>query len=125
MIVDQYPFSTADGKVIPLDIIRPSRCLRIPFTGVASPPVDIGVATPILVLRASADCFIGFGVAAAIPSSTPSLNIVYLMASEALVVSPKSPSISVIGDSAAGNLTIQVVEQWAGLGHEGKNIANS
>lgn len=122
MIKDLYPFSTSDGKAIPLDILRPSGVLRASFVSASgSALLDLGVATPILILRTSEDCFVRFGSIAVRPIvdagvSTSEQIVVY--ANEIIIVSPKSSQFSVIGDVNPGVLTIQLIEQWAGIGHE-------
>lgn len=125
MIRDLYPFSTSDGKIIPLDIVRPVGTLRIAFSnGVASAPSELGAAIPIVLLKASADCFVSLGGIAVIPGASLIPNLMHLFAGDVEVVAPRLGTITVIGDGGAGNLTATVVEQWAGLGHENKSIAN-
>lgn len=124
MINQLYPFSTKDGGVIPLEIIRPSGVMRKSFiTGAASASDSLVALVPIIMLEATQDCFVRFGaIAAVVPvSGTPSTIItdqIYVPAGRTVVCSPKSPNFTVIADTVAGVLTIQLIEQWAGLGHE-------
>lgn len=123
MINQLYPFSTKEGAVIPLDIIRPSGIMRKNFiTASASVSDSLVALTPVIILEATADCFVRFNAAATVPvSGSPSTIIsdqIFVQAGRAVVCSPKSPNFTVIGDTAAGVLTIQLIEQWAGLGHE-------
>lgn len=125
MLRDLYPFSTSDGKVIPLDIIRPVGTLRLAFTsGVASATATLDSLYPIVVLKASADCFVSLGGIAVVPNETLVPNLTHLFAGDTEVIAARLDSITVIGDGTSGNLTVTVIEQWAGLGHENKNIAN-
>jgi hypothetical protein len=120
MIRILYPFSTSDGTSIPLDILRPLGTIRFVFSdGIATAQKDLGVAVPILVLRTTEDCFIAFGASAVIPTDASVIaNQLFLPADETIIVAPHSPSISVIGDGFAGVLTVQLIDQWGGTGHE-------
>jgi hypothetical protein len=123
VIKNQYPFSTFDGQVIPLDIIRPAGCFVLPFDAVIGlSPIDLGVEIPILVLEATQDCFVSFGRVAEIPAIF-SLDTIFLKKGKSLTVAPKATTISVIGWIASGDLIVQLVEQWAGLGHENANVS--
>lgn len=128
MINQLYPFSTKEGEVIPLDIIRPAGVMRKNFVpGAASTSDTVVAATAIMVLEATQDCFVRFGAAAVVPvSGTPSTIItdqIYIQAGRIVVCSPKDPNFTVIGDTTPGVLTIQLLEQWAGLGHEASYTA--
>jgi hypothetical protein len=119
MIRDLYPLSTQDGNPIPLDIIRPLGVIRLSIPiGTGSSLVALGIPVPILVLRSTVDCFIRFGTVASIPSFPMLPDTCYLPANETIVISPALTDISVIGDILAGVLTIQFIDQWAGLGKE-------
>lgn len=120
MINQLYPFSTKEGEIIPLDIIRPSGALKkaIP-TGTGTTAETLGTAaTPIVILRSDVNCFVCFGNIAVVPGSTIVANTVYIAAGETVVCAPGSTTYSVIGDGATGTLIVQLIEQWAGLGHE-------
>ena len=121
MLNDLYPLSTQDGVPIPLDIIRPYGTMRLSIpTGTGLSLVALGVTVPILILRSTVDCFIRFGTVASVPVGSVLLNSLFLPSNETIVVAPSLTSISVIEDGVlgTGKLTIQLVEQWAGLGRE-------
>lgn len=118
MLKELYPFSTLDGKVIPLDILRPLGALRVSFSAVGTALQDLGIDTPILVLRASQNCFLRFGAVATIPTSTILPNTLYLPATEVLVVAPNSSYFSIVSDGVDGVLDIQLIERWRGLAED-------
>lgn len=120
MINQLYPFSTKDGTVIPLDIIRPSGALKKAIPTVTGSALETlgSSTTPIVIFRSDVACFVSFGAVAVIPGSTIVANVVYVPAGVPIVCAPKLTTYSVIGDGAVGTLIIQLVEQWAGLGHE-------
>jgi len=115
-IKDLYPFSTRDGKVIPLDILRPKSVARIPFLD-ATPSAVLNLvdSTPILVLRATGNCIVRFGEAPTILSTSLIQGGLFLGAGEIQIVSPTSPLLYVMGDGTPGDLIVQVVERWLGL----------
>ena len=121
MLRDLYPLSTQDGVPIPLDIIRPYGTMRLSIpSGTGLALVALTVVVPILVLRSTVDCFIRFGTVATIPVSSMLLDSLFLPANETIVVAPGLTDISVIEDGVlgTGKLTIQFLDQWAGLGKE-------
>jgi len=119
MIVDLYPFSTKDAKVIPLDIIRPASLAKIPFLSASATVLaDLSLSVPILVLRSSTDCYIRFGATAEVPSTALIPDLLYLPAGTVMVIAPEVSTYSVIGATENGDLWIQVIERWAGLGLE-------
>lgn len=118
MLRELYPFSTIDGKVIPLDIIRPLGILRIPFTAISTALQDLGIATPIMILSATEDCFVRFGAAAVVPSTSLTSNQIMVEKDQIVIVAPHNPNFSVISDGVNGSLTIQLLDRWAGLADE-------
>lgn len=119
MITDLYPFSTKDAKAIPLDIIRPLSSARVAFAdGVPSAVIDPAIADPVLILSADAPCVVRFGAVPEVPSSAFAANQLLLGPDVTMIVAPQSPTFQVMGDGAAGNLSIQVIAKWAGLGVE-------
>ena len=115
-IRDLYPFSTRDGKVIPLDILRPKSVARISFLeATPSAALDLVEDTPILILRTTAPCVIRFGSVPVVLSQALVAGQMFLDAGEIYIIAPPSNLLYVMGDGVAGNLTVQVIERWVGL----------
>lgn len=126
MIKDLYPFSTADGKVIPLDILRPLGVLKKDFDFTTGTSLEsVGVTVPIMLLRSSKNCYVRFGTVAVLPTSGGGVvaETVYVPRGEIIVCAPKDPNYSVLGETEVGTLFIQLMEQWAGLGNEAQYAA--
>lgn len=120
--VGVYPFSTQDGKAIPLDIIRPKGLIICAFTPAALLTVShctIPDGTVVGVLTSSAECIVRFG-----PEDIPSVledgtlyeDTVFIPAGGGVTVVLQPGPISVTGTNKAGALFIQIIDQWAGLG---------
>lgn len=117
----RYPFSTPEGAAIPLDILRPVGVLKKDFLSASGSAAEALPANTLAVLvRATRSCFIRFSNAPATKpiSATPSVVIadtLYLEEGEIQTISPGKLFYSVIGDTEAGTLTMQILETWAGL----------
>ena len=120
MIPDLYPFSTKDAQPIPLDIIRPVSVARVAFVdGVSTAALDLADSEPVVILKTTAPCLIGFGVdPAVLADNTLTAGIMALGMDEVVVVAPISPILKVMGDGGAGSLTITKIAKWSGIGLE-------
>lgn len=115
-----YPFSTQDGKAIPLDIIKPKGLISCAYTNgvvahcVIPPDGSVGVLT------SSFPCILRFG---AVDMPVPPVDgvyypdAVYIPAGGIITVALTPGPVSVVGAATkSGVLYIQLIEQWAGLG---------
>lgn len=111
-----YPFSTQDGKAIPLDIIRPSGLLYRNFN--ASSEIDLIIPTgyPIAAVIANEVCLIKFNGSIGIFDE----NIVYtdllLIPANTITIVSITPGTGAIkGIINSGTAYFQLIEKWAGL----------
>lgn len=116
----RYPLSTADGKAIPLDIVKPSALVFIAFensSGSGSTLVTIPDRTEILSVVTDEDCLIRFGAVASIPASGVLLsNAVFVPAGMQIMLAPPANTLSVIGTGPdTGTLAITLMDKWAQL----------
>lgn len=116
-----YPFSTQDGKVIPLDIIKPLGIIVCAFEaagGIVATSVIPG-GSVVGVLTSDADCFVQFGLPSlpsALVNNTLYLDTVFILANAVVTVTLPPGAISIVGRAKAGSLVIQIIDQWVGLG---------
>lgn len=116
-----YPFSTQDGKSIPLDIIKPTGIMvrSFPAAGGIVSHCTIPDGSVVGVLTSSVECIVRFGavdIPATLVDDTLYTNAVFIPAGAIVAVVLPAGILSVIGRGAAGTLFIQLIEQWAGLG---------
>lgn len=119
---NRYPLSTADGKYIPLDVIRPSSFLRLATSESAgTTPVQIPDTVEILRVRSTVDAIIQFSsssvVATAVVDGIPKNNTLFLHADEEVFVSPPIGFnwYSIINDLTAGKVVVEYLESWNAL----------
>lgn len=116
--VDNYPFATKDGKVIPLDIIRPKGLIMQDFSASTGENITIPVGSEIAILIATEDCiFFEASATSANPivSGTYYTKALFVPKGIAVTVTIVAGTAKVLGQGVAGKLSIQVVEKWAGL----------
>jgi len=116
-----YPFSTQDGKVIPLDIIRPSALVKLSPTASIAGPLAIDISYSIGVFMSDVDCLVRFGSTISLPLGAGTIYTnVLLVPANTLTVSviPASPLYYATAGEVAGTLWIQLIAKWAGLGLE-------
>ncbi len=118
----RYPFSTADGKAIPLDIVRPYGSMKKSFAVESSTAAIVVPDTiEVLAVMANEDCIIQFAASSASASAfTDGVlkeDSFFIAADLLTVVSPPlgKKSFALIGDSASGIAIIQFLQKWAGL----------
>jgi hypothetical protein len=113
---DNYPFSTSDGKVIPLDIIKPKGALFHSFTTALS-YVEVPVAiSSVAILIATEDCFVVFGdPPASILGDIFYDKMIYIPKGNAVATTLEDSAINVKAISTSGILYVQLIEKWAGL----------
>lgn len=116
---DRYPLSTADGKEIPLDTIRPAGMYFIDITNTASSLQSFTSSYKTVVVYATVECIIRFGATASVSASW--LSEGFFIPKETLItISPTTASFSAITTNTgeSGKLAVCVLENWAGLGLE-------
>ena len=121
-IEGRYPFSTADGKAIPLDIIRPHGIIKKSFLSASSTAaLTCPASIEVMALSANADCIIQFAASGAVASAAADgvlkTDAIFVLANILTVISPPldKKSFAIIGDSADGTAVIQFLQTWKGL----------
>lgn len=121
-ISGRYPLSTADGKAIPLDTVRPYGIVKKSFLSASgSSAISIPSTVSVVAAYATEDCFIKFAASGA-TISAPSDGVamtdaIFVPADSLMVFTPPvdKRSIAIIGDSANGSLILSYLETWNGL----------
>lgn len=120
-LVGRYPFSTADGKSIPLDIVRPAGCLMLPVALTASAALTVPANIEAFTVFCTEDCILTFHATAPV-ASVPASGVLavdsfYLPKGLIITLSPPigKQLFSVIGVTAAGEFVAQFLESWSGL----------
>ena len=118
----RYPLSTADGKYIPLDVIRPLSSLKIATSNSAgSASIEVPADVELLRIKSSVDATIQFFSAStiitAIVLGTAKQNALFLPANTVIIISqPINKNwFSIINDAAAGTCVIEYLECWNAL----------
>lgn len=112
---DNYPFATKDGKVIPLDIIKPTGVIIKTFNSDNPLAITIPEGILVAVLSATEACVVQL-TTSVIPSDGVFIeDALYLPANTLVTTTLKAGSINVIGVQRSGRLAIQAIEKWAGL----------
>ena len=118
----RYPLSTADGKYIPLDVIRPLSLLKLTTSNSdGSASIEIPVDVELLRIKSSVDAFIQFfsasTIATAIVAGTPKPDALFLPAGVVVIISQPIGKnwLSVINDAAAGDCVVEYLECWNAL----------
>lgn len=109
---DLYPFATADGKAIPLDIIRPSALLRKETAGLITVPAQYKVA--IFYSIGGDSTVVGGTAAVPIVNDTILEDVLYIPAGGLVIASLPSSSLY-MQPGAGAILVVQFIEKWAGL----------
>lgn len=125
----RYPLSTADGKYIPLDVIRPLSLLKVTTSNsVGSASIEIPADIELLRIKSSVDATIQFfptsTVITAVVAGTAKQNALFLPANIVVIISqPTSKNwFSIINDAAAGNCVVEYLECWNALSLQSKII---
>lgn len=115
---DNYPFSTRDGKVIPLDILRSKSYLYQDFTAGASSVVTIPVGATVVALYSTEESVLVIDSSEDIvlAANTPLLKAIMLPKKHIVIAAVTEGAARLKGISLSGRLHIQVIEQWVGLG---------
>ena len=116
-IVDVYPFSTQDGKAIPLDILKPAWLFLHGFSPDASTSLTLSDANLIGVFISSESVIISFDAALDSPLVAGMSLPKALYVPKGVIVTSVIPSqqLHARAVDTAGTLYIQLIEKWAGL----------
>lgn len=116
-----YPFSTQDGKSIPVDITAPVALTTSNFLAGTSEALTIPAGYEVAWLYATQDCVLKIG-GAAIPGTLVegvSYEKAMFIPSFTILTALLAPgSASITGVGGAGTLYINAMEQWAALAHQ-------
>lgn len=110
-----YPFSTQDGKAIPLDILKPSHLFHIPFTTTSS-SVELPENVQVAMFMASVSAIISFGAAVSFAGgSWNQVDSLYVPKDIIVSSTIKDRTLHIRGVAEPGSLWVQIIEKWAGL----------
>ena len=115
--IDRYPISTADGKFIQLDTVRPAGLYIIDISNTPSSLLTFTGSYKTVALYSTVDCVVRFGATAAYQNTWLSQG--FLVPKETIItLSPTTMSISAatVGTGSTGILSVSILETWAGLG---------
>ena len=116
---DLYPFSTRDGKVIPLDIIRSKTLIPIAVNTLATSLITLPTGSTVALIYSTVDCIIKLNSTSGtlLPiDNVPIAKGIFIPARAAIAAAVEAGSAVAQSISKNGVLYVQVVEQWAGLG---------
>lgn len=111
-----YPFSTPDGKAIPLDILKPSYLGIYAFPADASVSFTLPEESQVAMFISTVPAIVSFSAALDAFSSGQLLANTLIIPEKSIVASSiLNPTFHVRGIAEAGTLYIQIIEKWAGL----------
>lgn len=111
-----YPFSTMDGKPIPLDIIKPTGLIPKSFTAVGDSSFVVPSDAVVGVFISNQACLIRFGATVGAPvDATEIPNTILIPADMAVTVALTAGTCYVRGLTASGTVYLQLMEKWAAL----------
>jgi hypothetical protein len=116
-----YPFSTSDGKAVPVDIASPVGLVAWDFVLATPLAITIPAGYETAWAYATATCVLKLGVGAlptALVDGTnyPASILIPAYTMITLLLVPGSAAI--LGLESGGSLYINAIEQWAALAHQ-------
>lgn len=112
-----YPFSTQDGKAIPLDILKTKGLIIQEYNIGSDALITIPAEAEIAVLIASQDCIISVGeIVGPIVNNTLKAKAYYIPKATAVTITVEPGSCYVRGHTLGGVLSVQLIERWVGMG---------
>lgn len=111
-----YPFSTAEGTPIPLDIIRATGVIIKSYNQLAAAAVVFPASMQLAAFYSQKDCLVQFGDDLVPPVDGVHQELTLYVPAH-MVVMAVVPTLTgtVLGLSEAGTLIIQGVYKWAGI----------
>lgn len=115
--VGVYPFSTQDGKAIPLDIVNPAGLIFKSFVAGSGASFTIPAGKTVGVFFCNADAIISFGAdMVSMAENTVHSKALLVPANTTLTTAFEAGTAYVRGISGSGIMYLQLIEKWAGLG---------
>ncbi len=116
----RYPHSTADGRAIPFEIMKPYGLVPLSFvTASASGLINVPTEIEIISVLVTEDAIIKFGGSAAMPANgVLEEDMAFLKKNSRTSIAPPAATFSIRGVTSAGQAYIQFIENWAGLSLE-------
>lgn len=111
-----YPFSTQDGKVIPLDIIKGQAVIPQPYLPASDSMFSIPAWAGVGVLMSDTGCLVRFGAAIAVEAGVPISDCIVVPAGGIITTVLTPGEVHVQGLTKGGTLYVQLIEQWAAIG---------
>lgn len=116
---DVYPFSTADGKPIPLDILKPNFLVILDFTSNGVVSFNLPTPSRVAMFIATEAVLVSFEDSLASVGDKAVLDKTLIIPKGTIVSSVLPVSqIKIRGIDDPGTLYIQGIEQWAGVSIE-------
>lgn len=114
---NRYPFSTANGDSIPLDIVRPLTMLTRNFTNTEGTPViEFPATSDVFSMLATANCILVFGKEAELPvDGTIIPNAIFVPKDRMITFQALDKKFSVIGLTQSGTVYFTALTKWSGL----------
>jgi hypothetical protein len=121
-IKGRYPLSTREGGAIPFDILSPHSLQIVNFA--ASTPsawIDVPEGVELCVLRATAPCFVQYGVGTEVDvdvarDGTVFPNVLNVHMDTYYNIVPSYTKFRILPFNLAGSIIIQNVLTWSGVG---------
>jgi hypothetical protein len=115
---NNYPYSTKEGNIIPLDILRGKGVLTKTFVAGTSSDIIIPEGWETGILYATETCIIVFetevGSSHGLTDNVSNDNSMYVPKGFAISSALIEGNASVFGITAGGRIIVQAVERWAG-----------
>lgn len=118
---NRYPLSTADGKAVPLDVVKPLACIPLDmniftFTSITIPAAYVD---KLFVIEPSADCYISMIVTpvAVVPNAIND-GVIFCSLGSVTTIVANSTKLSVMSIANSGVCHIQVLDTWAAIALE-------
>ncbi len=120
---ENYPFSTAEGSAIPLDILKSEGLIYTTFDATAAIDINIPESSGVCFLYASEACFVQFKDEAVITPLLPSVPVnnvltegmVFVPAGHVIAVAISQGIARVLGLANSGYIVVQLVTRWNAL----------
>lgn len=113
-----YPFSTADGKSIPVEVARVLNFKQQAFaTGVSTALKDLPLGSKLFVFYSTEDCLLRFGTTVPNPPAddTSYSEMMILPKQVFTLLTTESTQFGTRGISANGNIYVWTIEKWSYL----------
>lgn len=112
-----YPFSTQDGKAIPLDIIKPRAVIVQPYLVSAGATFQMPSYAVVGVLMSDTGCLVRFGEEGIVATPGMPITDCIIVPAGGIITTVLTPGdVHVLGLAKGGTLYIQLIEQWAAMG---------